>query len=380
MNLKARIEKKKKSAKVSYNAIIEDEFDLDDTLTFSNLSDIPSRYSENTIKVDKVIVDENYRKTMSEESIKDLSISIEKFGLLNPIIVINMNNGTYLLCAGGRRIEALKRLGIKTLPKVSEYPNKALPFHKAMMYADNFEREDVALSEILDGIEEAFNEAYQSIEAADDDIDSIKKRLDGAIKDMGQFAGIPKRLFSMYSKLSQAYLLKNNKGAYIFPTFRKMIKQEMVSDKTSLYDIAIALLDALGTKREKLVTKKLGEMFKGTVKDTVRNNAIKLKKFAQGKTAKSGIIRKEPSIFEEPKEEKKVTEPKGKTKTIDIEESGVVSPQKLNSFGKAIQQFEAYLESLNGELTEKDRELLLGINQKLEEAPRKISKLLEFES
>ena len=42
------------------------------------------------------------------------------------------------------KIEALKKLGVKSIPKVSEYPNRALPFHKAMMYADNFEREDVA--------------------------------------------------------------------------------------------------------------------------------------------------------------------------------------------------------------------------------------------
>ena len=376
MNLKARLEKKKKGASVTYNSIIEDEFDLDDTVTYSNLSDIPTKYSENSIAIDKVIVDENYRKTMSEESIKDLALSIEKFGLLNPIIVVNMNNGSYLLCAGGRRIEALKKLGVKTLPKVSEYPNRALPFHKAMMYADNFEREDVALSEILDGIEEAFNEAYRSIEATEDEIDSIKRRLDGAIKDMGQFAGIPKRLFSMYSKLSQAYLLKDKKGAYCFPTFRKMIKQELVTDRTSLYDISIALLEAPGSKREKLVVKKLGEMFKGTVKDTVRNNAIKLKKFAQGKTAKSGIVSKEKTKSETPKEGKK-EEPATIKSAV---EEGVISPQKVNLFDRAILQFERYIDSLKGDLSESDKELLVKINSKLEQTPLKIARLLVVET
>ena len=376
MNLKAKLEKKRKSASVNYNSIIEDEFDIDETISYSNLSDIPSKFIENHIPVDKVIVDENYRKTMSEESIKDLASSIEKFGLLNPIIVIEMSEGKYLLCAGGRRIEALKTLSIDTLPKASVYPNKALPFHKAMMYADNFEREDVALSEILDGIEEAFNEAYKNIEATEENIDAIKRRLDDAIKDMGQFAGIPKRLFSMYSKLSQAYLLKNKKGAYLFPTFRKMIKQDIVSDKTSLYDISIALLDALGTKRENSVSKKLNEMFKGTVKDTVRNNAIKLKKFAQGKTAKSGIVSKEKTNTETPKEGKREEEATAKSAV----EEGVISPQKVNLFDRAILQFERYIDSLNGDLSENDKELLVKINSKLEQTPRKIARLLEVET
>ena len=49
------------------------------------------------------------------EGIEDLANSISEFGLLNPLIVIEKKEGTYLLIDGYRRLAALDKLGLDTI-------------------------------------------------------------------------------------------------------------------------------------------------------------------------------------------------------------------------------------------------------------------------
>ncbi len=58
------------------------------------------------------------RKTFSEESLIELAASIERHGLIQPITVKRLDDGTYLLVAGERRFRAFERLGRSTIPAI----------------------------------------------------------------------------------------------------------------------------------------------------------------------------------------------------------------------------------------------------------------------
>lgn len=58
------------------------------------------------------------RKTFSEESLIELAASIERHGLIQPITVKRLDEGTYLLVAGERRFRAFERLGRSTIPAI----------------------------------------------------------------------------------------------------------------------------------------------------------------------------------------------------------------------------------------------------------------------
>lgn len=58
------------------------------------------------------------RKTFSEESLIELAASIERHGLIQPITVKRLDDGTYLLVAGERRFRAFERLGRPTIPAI----------------------------------------------------------------------------------------------------------------------------------------------------------------------------------------------------------------------------------------------------------------------
>ena len=66
------------------------------------------------VLLEKIVPNPNQpRKTFDEESIVELSQSIKQVGLIQPLIVRRLSNGTFELIAGERRLRALKLLGEK---------------------------------------------------------------------------------------------------------------------------------------------------------------------------------------------------------------------------------------------------------------------------
>ena len=93
------------------------------------------------------------RKTFQEDEINELSESIKKSGVLQPILVRPTNNGRYELIAGERRWRASKKIGLNKIPAII----KELQDQEVMVIAliENIQRED------LSSIEEA--EALQKL-------------------------------------------------------------------------------------------------------------------------------------------------------------------------------------------------------------------------
>jgi len=93
------------------------------------------------------------RYTFNEENLNALAESIKRNGVIQPILVTKLDNGTYQLVAGERRLRASKIANISEIPAIITTLNKEDQFEIAII--ENIQRED------LNVIEEA--EAYKKL-------------------------------------------------------------------------------------------------------------------------------------------------------------------------------------------------------------------------
>ena len=87
------------------------------------------------------------RQSFDEQKINELSQSIEKHGILSPILVRETGAGGYELIAGERRLRAAKQAGLQTAPCMVDSAEDQLALELALI--ENLQRED------LNPIEEA---------------------------------------------------------------------------------------------------------------------------------------------------------------------------------------------------------------------------------
>lgn len=81
------------------------------------------------------------RQSFKEDTIKELAESIEKNGLLQPIVVRPMANGKYQIIAGERRYRAFKKLGRTMIPAiVRDYEDEEVD---KLQLVENVQREDL---------------------------------------------------------------------------------------------------------------------------------------------------------------------------------------------------------------------------------------------
>lgn len=105
------------------------------------------------IDINKVIPNQNQpRKDFDPEALRELEISIQQHGLIQPIVVCEIEDG-YEIIAGERRWRACKNIGMKN---ISAVVRSATDQQKAQLaLVENLQRED------LSPIEEA--QAYQAL-------------------------------------------------------------------------------------------------------------------------------------------------------------------------------------------------------------------------
>lgn len=81
------------------------------------------------------------RQSFKEDTIKELAESIEKNGLLQPIVVRPMAGGKYQIIAGERRYRAFKKLGKTMIPAiVRDYEDEEVD---KLQLVENVQREDL---------------------------------------------------------------------------------------------------------------------------------------------------------------------------------------------------------------------------------------------
>ena len=93
------------------------------------------------------------RKTFDETALEELAASIRQHGIIQPVIVEDTGDGTFLIVAGERRFKAAEKAGLREVPVVvrSFSPEKKLE----IALIENIQRED------LNPVEEA--EAFRTL-------------------------------------------------------------------------------------------------------------------------------------------------------------------------------------------------------------------------
>ena len=104
------------------------------------------------IEVTKIIQGKNIR-TECDAEISELAESIEKQGLINPILVQKLESGQYEVIAGHRRFEAVKRLG--------------LPYIECNIIEDDLSEKEVILTQIAENVQRKNMSAFELCETFD---------------------------------------------------------------------------------------------------------------------------------------------------------------------------------------------------------------------
>ena len=109
------------------------------------------------LEVTQIVSGKNIRNERDNE-IAELADSINRQGLINPILVQKRDDGKYEVIAGHRRFEAVKRLG--------------LPHIECNVFEDMSER-DVIFAQIAENVQRKNMSAFELVECFED----LKKRL-----------------------------------------------------------------------------------------------------------------------------------------------------------------------------------------------------------
>ncbi len=79
----------------------------------------PAASGELRLPLDKLVANPNQpRRTFDEEALQELAASIREHGIIQPVIVEDKGNGTYLIVAGERRCRAARIAGLREVPAV----------------------------------------------------------------------------------------------------------------------------------------------------------------------------------------------------------------------------------------------------------------------
>lgn len=96
------------------------------------------------------------RKNFDEQGLKELADSIQKHGVIMPIVVNDNGDGTYMIIAGERRFRASKLAGKETIPVViRKYSDREI---KEISLIENLQREDLNPIEAASAMKQLMNE------------------------------------------------------------------------------------------------------------------------------------------------------------------------------------------------------------------------------
>ena len=104
------------------------------------------------------------RKEMSEEALEELSASIQSQGIIQPIVVRQVEGGSYEIIAGERRWRAAKQAGLNKVPCVVKNVQDRAAI--AMALIENIQREDLNVIEeaqALQRLQDEFELTHQQV-------------------------------------------------------------------------------------------------------------------------------------------------------------------------------------------------------------------------
>lgn len=198
---------------------------------FQDNSPIESEKSIITLSVNEVEPNrEQPRKEFDEKALSELSKSIEKNGVIQPILVRPVTGGAYQIVAGERRWRAARMAGLTEVPVVI----REMSDEDAAVFAliENLQREDLNPVEEAEGIRSLIEEFGMTQEEAADRVGKSRTAVTNTLR----LLKLPRNILSMVAK-----------GKITAGHARALIS---LSDEGEMLRIANAVIDNNLTVRE----------------------------------------------------------------------------------------------------------------------------------
>ena len=166
-----------------------------DAIMIDNSTDELSSSGVVKLKLSEIEPNKNQpRKNFEETALAELAHSIELHGVLQPLVVRPLIDGTYQLVAGERRWRASRMAGLTEVPVVIKELTDAQVAEIALV--ENLQRED------LDPIEEAlgYKELAEKYDYTQEEISNLVGASRPAITNALRLLTLPEEIISMVSK------------------------------------------------------------------------------------------------------------------------------------------------------------------------------------
>lgn len=121
------------------------------------------------VEIDKLIANPNQpRKNFDISALEELATSIKTHGVIQPLVVNDQKDGTYMIIAGERRYRASKIAGLTKVPCIiKDYSEKQI---KEISIIENLQREDLNPIESARAIKQLMDEYNMTQEAVSERI------------------------------------------------------------------------------------------------------------------------------------------------------------------------------------------------------------------
>ena len=136
---------------------------------------------------------EQPRKTFNDSSLKELAVSIKEKGVLQPVIVSRLGDGSFRLVAGERRWRASQLAGLKKIPAIVK--NVASKDALEIALIENIQREDLNPVETA----EAFNKLLKDFNLTQEELSEKVGKERATVANYLRLLKLPEEIKSLIS-------------------------------------------------------------------------------------------------------------------------------------------------------------------------------------
>ena len=167
------------------------------------------------------------RKEFDEAFLEELADSIRKHGVIQPLVVSDLGDGTYELVAGERRLRASKMAELKTVPIViREFEEKD---RLAVALIENIQRADLNAIEVA----EAYQEMIDRVNLTQEEVSLIVGKSRASVANTLRLLKLPD---SIRTRVVNNNISEGHGRAILslYPNFQKMEEVARISEEEDL--------------------------------------------------------------------------------------------------------------------------------------------------
>ena len=250
--------------KVYDDVVVEEKKSKNEVVDAKIYSDIQK------IDINKVYANPNQpRKNFDKESLNELAESIRLHGLIQPIIVNQMEDG-YMIIAGERRFRACKLCGLKEIDAVvKQYSNKLVA---EIAIIENLQREDLNPVEIAKGIKQLMEEYGLTQEKVSERLGKSRSAIANSLRILSLYPEVLDLVEKGKVSFGHAKVL----ASITDYAAQVILAKKIAKDKLTVRDLEKEVDALLGNKKKKKVAKLPSEELQEFISDLQRKLGTKV--------------------------------------------------------------------------------------------------------